>query len=208
MANKIVFFDTETTGLHPGRRIWDLGLVIRESGQPDRELSIFISPVDLSDADPMGLRIGHFYERHPFYNRGSVAPIDKNAMVMTEERAALALEYEVRGATIVGMVPDFDTTGGKDMLRRHGLLWNAHYHLMDVENMLVGYLAGHVQATVLAGRPDEQTAAIVTPPWNSDALARAVGVEPPSDDERHTALGDARMCVRIWDKVMADVPGV
>lgn len=41
--------------------------------------------------------------------------------------------------------------------------------------------------------------ALLTPPWRSDDLSRACGVEPPTPEERHTALGDARWVKRWYD---------
>lgn len=43
------------------------------------------------------------------------------------------------------------------------------------------------------------TPSVTIPPWRSDDLSRTCGVEPPSDDERHTALGDARWALRWYD---------
>ena len=40
-----------------------------------------------------------------------------------------------------------------------------------------------------------------TPPWDSDALSRAVGVNP-DDFDRHTALGDARWAKAMYEAVM------
>lgn len=39
------------------------------------------------------------------------------------------------------------------------------------------------------------------PPWNSNDMSRAVGVEP-DDFDRHTALGDARWAKAIYEAVM------
>lgn len=39
------------------------------------------------------------------------------------------------------------------------------------------------------------------PPWKSDALSRAVGVDPEQFD-RHTALGDAYWAKAIYEAVM------
>jgi hypothetical protein len=59
---------------------------------------------------------------------------------------------------------------------------------VDVENLAVGYLAG--------------IGSVFTPPWNSDRLSEALGLEPVDESERHTALGDARWAMRIYDAVM------
>jgi hypothetical protein len=44
------------------------------------------------------------------------------------------------------------------------------------------------------------------PPYHSDSLSRAVGVEPPGDGVRHTAMGDVRWCVALWDAIHSGVP--
>jgi hypothetical protein len=57
-----------------------------------------------------------------------------------------------------------------------------HYHLIDVEALIAGRLA-------------------IAPPWKSDDLSRAIGVEPPSDQDRHTAIGDARWVKQMYEAV-------
>ena len=74
------------------------------------------------------------------------------------------------------------------LLERHDRTWPAHYHLIDVENLAVGYLAG-----------DDHL--VVAPPWDSDMVSRLVDVEPTTT-ERHTAMGDARWARAIYDRVM------
>jgi hypothetical protein len=59
----LVFLDTETTGVHPAREVWEIGM-IRRDDEGEREIQFFVD-VDLSLADPFGLSIGKFYERHP-----------------------------------------------------------------------------------------------------------------------------------------------
>jgi len=56
----LAFVDTETTGLHPNRRPWEVAIIRRDlSGiAPERSVTIQITDVDLSDADPMALSIG------------------------------------------------------------------------------------------------------------------------------------------------------
>jgi hypothetical protein len=39
-------------------------------------------------------------------------------------------------------------------------------------------------------------------PWDSDALSRLCGVDPPGEVERHTALGDARWAMRLYDAIV------
>jgi hypothetical protein len=57
-TSNVVFLDTETTGLDPDRNeIWDLAFI-----RDGKEYEYKFSP-DLTRADPIALKIGHFYER-------------------------------------------------------------------------------------------------------------------------------------------------
>lgn len=64
------------------------------------------------------------------------------------------------------------------------------------------------QATIVGAVPNFDTEAPVRRrepdrrPWKSEDLSRRVGVEPPGEDERHTALGDARWAERIYNAIM------
>jgi len=92
------------------------------------------------------------------------------------------------GAHVIGAVPNFDTERLEMLLSRCGVPAGWHYHLGDIENIIVGWLAG------TAGKR-------LMPPWSSDDLSRAVGVDPERFD-RHTALGDVRWVIAQWDAVM------
>lgn len=185
MSAPLCFIDTETTGVHPDRRVWEVAIIRRDdSGQS--EWLAQVDDVDLSNADPFGLKVGGFYERHVDYGSNGRGLAASGVLLESERFVAREVERLTRGAHLVGAVPDFDARTLDPMLRRHGLIPAWHYHLVDVEAMAVGWLAGRL------GLPP-------TPPWKSDELSRACGVEPPSDDERHTALGDARWAMRWYD---------
>ena len=185
----IVFIDTETTGLHPDRVPWEIAMIRRDK-DGEREFLLQIRDVDLSQAEPKGLQIGGFYERHqqfrpPAQSREEASPAD----LVTERQAAYMVEQWTRGAHLIGAVPDFDARTLDPMLRRHGHIPAWHYHLIDVEAMGVGWLAG-------------QGHAWVAPPWRSDEISRACHVEPPSEVDRHTAMGDARWVMRWYDAMV------
>ena len=189
MTAPLVFVDCETDGLRPDRRVWEVAM-IRRDDDGERETSLFVD-IDLSDAEPMALKVGRFYERHPFFG-------DSTETVWIEASAASEVERWTRGAHLVGAVPSFDAECLDVMLRRNRLVPAWHHHLIDVEAMAVGYLSRGaypmgVEDTGKRPRPWE------TLPWKSDDLSRACGVEPPSGDERHTALGDARWAMRWYD---------
>jgi len=198
----VVILDTETTSLRPDRRAWDIGMIrIDEAGE--REVGAFVFDVDLTHADPMSLDIGRFYVRHPQFRKPGTlrSEIDRDAQVMEEETAARLVEEWTRGATIVGAVPDFDTFVLGDMLRRHRLCPSWHYHLLDVETLVAGYLLNVPRVDWLNnGLPDD----LLQLPWKSDELSNAIGVDPLKFD-RHTALGDCRW---ILAQLKAVAPGL
>lgn len=143
--------------------------------------------------------------------------------LVSELDAALAVAELTRGAHIIGAVPNFDVATYQAMLDRHGarasryhdglhkgltidttdvpaelmdryialgdtpelLTWGGHYHLVDVENLVAGRLG-------------------LVPPYDSEALSRAIGVPPLPPEQRHTALGDALWGMRMFDAVMGD----
>lgn len=213
----VAFVDTETTGLDPGRHeIWELA-IITEKSEVEYQL-----PVDLARADPMGLRIGRFYERRsalrPWVDH--VAKVSRSRWKGDEKWTqtpvadiAGSVAQMLDGAHIVGAVPSFDAAFLTPWLRANGHAPTWHYHLIDVEALAAGYIAGCREAvdaaTVLTGEaawagtkawaategPDPR------PPWNSNDLSLTVGVDP-GDFDRHTALGDARWAKAIYEAVL------
>lgn len=194
----IAFCDTETDGVHHGRKSWEIAIIRREPDGREMTWAEFVE-IDLATADPFGLRIGRFYDRHPLgrhlaHKHAGNPPepgygtLPAEHSFITRHDAAFRVAQLTHGAHIVGAVPNFDTEVFAELLRDEGLTPAWHYHLIDVENLVVGYLAGK-------GRP-------VAPPWKSDDLAEAIGVPPVPDDQRHTALGDARWVRAIYDAVM------
>ena len=193
----IVFVDCETDGVHPGRKPWEIAIIRRDDDGEEREISFFVE-IDLSTADPFGLKIGGFYERHPIgraitalgplVNWPSDQPRSIGAIYVTRRRAAELVARWTHGAHWVGAVPNFDTEVLDRLLREQGFAPAWHYHLIDVEAMAVGYAAGKGIGIEL--------------PWKSDELMNAIGVGSPTEAERHTALGDARWARRAYDAVM------
>jgi hypothetical protein len=195
----LAFVDTETTGIHPGRRAWEIAIIRRDTSGLEHTALLQISDVDLSNADPFGLKVGRFYDRHADYIPGLVAVPPTE--VVTEAQAASIVERMTRGAHLVGAVPNFDAEVFADMLRRHKLTPAWHYHLVDVENLAVGYLA-HQLVSVTDGPRTPSMVDVLTPPWSSEELSRMCGVDPAGEDERHTALGDAKWAMRLYDAIV------
>lgn len=185
---KLVFLDTETTSLRHDRRAWEIALITRDTENGDLEHSWFVDAddLDLGNADLNSLRIGRFYDRHP-----DVCPFPDTdpfgAATIAEPDVLRMLEHSLRGATIVGAVPNFDAEVLGTRMRAHGICPSWHYHLVDVETLAAGALK----------QP---------PPWGFDDLLAVFGLKYAEAD-RHTALGDARMVRDLYDAVLG-APGV
>jgi hypothetical protein len=197
-VSKIVFVDTETTSLRPDRRAWDIALIVREDGVDDVEHQWFIeaNDLDLGNADPFSLRIGHFYDRHPGASDGNpwAAGSGPEPWVLQQ------VEYLTRDAHLVGAVPNFDADVLGTRMRVRGFLPSWHHHLIDVETLMVGWLAAMGEQ----GKRINLDGTLALP-WKSEDLSFACGVEPPDGEDRHTALGDARWARDVYDAVMGKV---
>lgn len=166
VSSQVVFLDTETTGVHPGRQVWEVGMIGRLPGVRELETSFFVD-VDLFQADLFGLNVGRFYERHPLGRELSEGVIAE--MSVSRAEAAKRIATWTHKAHIVGAVPNFDTETLAPLLREHGLIPTWHYHVIDVETLAVGYLCGQ-------GKPAPGL------PWDSDELSAAIGIEPAGSD--------------------------
>ena len=110
---------------------------------------------------------------------------DRYAEGKTTDATEFARRFRdlTRGCHLAGAVISFDEERLRRLLRQHDECPMWHYHLVDVEALAAGRLRQE-------------------PPWESDALSRALGVDP-DDFERHSALGDARWAQALYAAVMA-----
>ncbi len=198
MTAPLVFLDTETTGLTLDDDIWELAGIRRDPDGTETELHLFIDHDWKKCRDlPESFREDHL-ARFPGHNQS----MSRNQAAHRIFEFLYPTEDGDR-AHVVGAVPNFDTEHISRLLRSEIGAHTRdpwHYHLIDVENLAVGYIAGR------ASRGDFD-AGLAMPglPWNSDDLSRAIGVEPPTD-ERHTAMGDARWAMAIYDRVIGARP--
>lgn len=181
----IVFMDTETLGLDPDAPIWEFAAIRRYAGgvraSQHIQFQIHHDPDGWLDDFPAEFA----QDYHSRFDE---------TLAFCEAAASRAIADIVKDAHIIGAVPSFDTERLAKLLRRNGIEPGWHYHLVDVENVVVGYLRGLYRA-------DGQDMPI-DPPWKSDELSTAVGVDP-NDFARHTAMGDVLWTMAQWDAVMA-----
>jgi DNA polymerase III epsilon subunit-like protein len=127
--SKIVFVDTETTGLDPQRhKVWEIAAIVRQDGE-DVEWE-WMFKVDLSTADPTSLRLNRYYGR----NRGSY-PTMSDAAVMSRV---------LGGGYFAGANPSFDAGFLEKFLRTHGHCPTWHHRKIDIESMAMTVLGWDV----------------------------------------------------------------
>lgn len=195
MTAPIAFLDTETTGLDPDRhQIWEVALIT-----PDGAEHVWQFPINEMEADPFALNIGRYWDRH--WSRGIREISDITAVYQAHTAESRRKNFPGQGRAITpghmwcehfrdltaglhlaGAVVSFDEERLRRLLNRNGVLHRWHYHLVDVEALAAGKLG-------------------IEPPWNSDELSAALGVQV-SDEDRHTALGDAKWARCIYGAVM------
>ncbi len=179
----LCFIDTETTSLSVEEgEIWEFGGIRVDDDGSERETTFFIE-VDLGTADPYSLKIGQFHKRY------------KEGLAYDKFRAAKKIEAFTRDSVIVGNVISFDASRLEKLLRNYGQCPTWNYHIADVE--AVGY--GYVHAMQQAGDDFALLENLPPPPWSAEIVNQYLQVEPPSEQELHTALGDARYTKRLWE---------
>lgn len=176
VLQNVVFVDTETTGLDPDtERIFELAIITADG----TEYEFHLEPEEgvLWKMHPKALEVNRYFER------------TKNWAWVKD--VPHVLDHDVRrlleGKHIVGAVPDFDARHLTATYKRNGLeppRW--HYHLIDVETLVVGFLSAKGVSLSL--------------PWDSDELSEAIGIKP--DTSRHEALYDAQWAKSQWEAVM------
>lgn len=180
------FVDIESTGLHAQCRPWEIAVIRRESGGTECEFCLYVrvEDLDLERAQPLGLAIGRFSERHP--QRGGRS--QSGAPLVTEREAAKHLADWTAGTVIHGVYPAYDVDVLSRMLSRHGIAprWSPGKPV-DVAAMARKWLNGQG----------------IAPAKENAAVSRQCGIEIPGADDVHTALGDARWARRWFDHLEA-----
>jgi DNA polymerase III epsilon subunit-like protein len=183
----VIFVDTETTGLDPTQHeVWEIAL-IEEDGT---EYEWRIRPQRLDRAEPGALRVNRLYERemaaravNPTKSFWTVESGNLDGYVAGKVAALTANKH------LVGVVPDFDARFLEVFLRQRGLAPAWHYQTIDAEVLAAGRLG-------------------LSPPYRGEDIDRALGLDPPPPEDKHTALGDARWAMRMYVNTQHSGPDV
>lgn len=189
----IVFMDTETLGIDIAAPIWEFAAVRRlalgDDIAAEKSLHLFIRHHAPPWLDGFPEEFARDY--HERYS-------DRDAVSQLEAAQRIS-EFMQGRPHVVGAVPSFDTERiAHQWLRPNRMPAPWHYHLIDVENLVVGYLRSVRHEP---DAPRDQIDRLTTPPWSSDLLSEAIGINPDAFD-RHTAMGDVRWTQAQYDVVM------
>ena len=175
MAERIVFCDVETTGLHvdQGHRPWEVAVIeLDGSGQTWRWRP---SDLVLWDADDVALQIGAFHVRAPDKH-------DPDA----EGRCALEVAETLDQTVIAGSNPAFDMRMLEAWLRDWGCEPTWHWRGIDVPQVAAGWLTAHGDN--------------VPVPFNSRQITDRLALK---HHRSHEAWHDADWCRRMWLRIGA-----
>jgi hypothetical protein len=190
----IVFLDTETTGLDPDAHIWEVAAIRRDPDGAMTEYHAFVHHnLDQANQLPEQFRADHDARYRPDQAIASVELVNE-----LRDLFAAPDDYRLR-AHVIGAIPNFDTERIGQLMRHHGAGIPWHHHLMDAETLAIGWLRGARWALSQHRAPVGEP--FPGPPWDSDALSLALGIDP-DQFERHTAMGDVRWAMAIYDHVM------
>ena len=210
----LCFMDCETTGLHAElHKIWEFAGIRRtEEGEETRMLLQIEVPLD--SADPFALSIGKFWERYgkngewvedptvEYLWHGSLLAgnwrFPQRGELVSPMVAAGLIQRFTHHAHVVGNCISFDTERMARLLYEESLLPTWHYHVQDIEPLIVGFLRGRRTADNPYPEVFTDDGKVILP-YQSDVLTKLIGVPGPSEAERHTAMGDAEWVMRQWD---------
>ena len=196
-ASPLAFVDTETTHLDPrSGDVWEIAVIRRRQDGVDSEFVWQVRP-DLAAADPAALKIGRFEERFAIPDGWDALEFIPSGPPMRSliPEMLFDLQEALSGAIVVGSNPGFDIAFLTKLLQAHGRKLPWHYRPIDIATLAAGYIYGHDRDFML--RNDR--------PFSSYWVSREVGVEPPSREDAHTALGDARWARDLYDAVTKGV---
>lgn len=206
----LVFVDTETTCLGYHARPWEIAVIRREPDGTETE-SVFQVSYGIHNlpagTEPMALHIGGWLLRGApcsDYLEELAEAEDVAVFKNSEEPIAKAVHDLLRDQPVlVGVGVHFDAAVLGRMFRRHNLPdepW--HYAILDLK----AASWGSVNSCLAGGFVTPPLTEAVRLPLSSERLAAACGVAPPTKEERHTALGDARWAERWYDALIPVLP--
>ncbi|MCW2900734.1 MAG: hypothetical protein JWO67_2999 [Streptosporangiaceae bacterium] len=194
----LAFVDTETTHLSPELGdAWEIAVIRRDHDGVETE-GLWQVRVPLEHAEEEALRISRYHERFGVPDGCDAISITSYGRPARTARMRLSLpemlfdfQEMVQDAVLVGSNPGFDDRFLRKLLHAHGRKVGWHYRPTCIANLAEGYL----------WRDRPEVMAQQKGPLSSRWLSQQMGVELPTADVAHTALGDARWAKAVFDAV-------
>lgn len=186
--SQVAFIDVETTGLDPETdAIWEIAVIVDGHEIVWQQL---LTDRQVDNVHPKAAEINGFHDRY-----------DPPA-AYTPSASIRRFMHLVGDRHLVGACPWFDSERLHRLIlgdvRRslpRALPW--HYHLIDIENLAIGYLRGIETSDCVDVEFDTTNL-----PWRSRELSLMLGVDTDDFQPAHTALADARWAKAIYEVVM------
>lgn len=205
MSDRLVFVDTETTGLDPTRHeVWEIAIYSLERGWDVLQRR----PTYLNRAEPEALAVNGYYENRALASRHRRRDVPVEIELLEDEPWAWRVARRLSGAALAGIGPWYDSEMLKFQLRRLGQAPAWDHRLVDCKALAVGAirstyahsgsqtfnrsLSNDVMADVL-GRVLEG------PPFSTQDVADVLGVDR---SQAHTSFWDVVTAVRFYEKAM------
>jgi DNA polymerase III epsilon subunit-like protein len=189
---RLVFVDTETSGLDPDQHeIWEVAM-FDKGGDGWYVAQRSIEPWK---AQPEALIANHYYTRRDHTETPSGFKID----FPSDEVLAAKLSRWLAGAVMVGINPAFDASFLRRFLLNNGEAPAWQYHVICAKTMAAAKLMamrhtdGHGNAIV---QGHHSWSADLEPPWSTSWLAEQLGIEMR---DRHSAMGDVYLAVKFFE---------
>lgn len=217
---KVALIDIESTGLNHLSRPWEIAVIVREytEGSPhpiSEQEHVWHVRYDYNTlpegTETQALIVGKWAQRGPEEHSARYLERLREQGVRCGAGGEFAIAAHVHRvlstATIAGIGVHYDAEVLGRMFLRHGLPWHPwHYGIIDLKTAAWGHLRGRrgrvarTDATVSEVQARlELISEYDQLPVKSERIAEWLGVKPPVDEERHTAIGDARWAARWWD---------
>ena len=204
----LAFIDTETTGLDPRKHdVWEIAAILRRPNYEDHEY-LFQIRTSLSGADPKALEINRHGERFAVPDGEFAAQLPTARWTTITPHTESTLLHTLLGilddAMLVGSNPAFDDRFLTKLMQDAGAAPTWHYRTVDIAGMAVGHLYGQAYTLTKQNCDAEyydRADRLLADGWKSYELSRLMGIEPPTSDVAHTALGDARWARDVFDAI-------